>query len=80
MSKLKLLLPAAVLVASFVSAAQANPYYPFASWESTGAPYERCWWEESASRPFRLCVPVTPPRALGYYGYGGYNPDRAPGY
>ena len=79
MSRLKLLLSAGVIVASFAGAAQASPYYPFASWESTGAPFERCWWEESASRPFRLCVPVAP-HAWGYYGYGGYNPDRTPGY
>ncbi|HEY8126396.1 MAG TPA: hypothetical protein VIF88_13370 [Methylocystis sp.] len=73
MSKLKLLLSAAVLVAAFAGAAQANPqipaspanpYYPFASWESTGAPFEKCWWESGPSRSYRLCVPVPPP---GYY-------------
>ncbi|MBM3577976.1 MAG: hypothetical protein FJX40_10025 [Alphaproteobacteria bacterium] len=82
MSRIKLLLSAAVIVGSFAGAAQASPYYPFASWESTGAPFERCWWESGPSRPFRLCVPVAP-HALGYYGYGGrspgYNPDIAPG-
>ncbi|MFO1102669.1 MAG: hypothetical protein U1E20_07190 [Methylocystis sp.] len=81
MSKIKLLLLAAGVALSFAGAAQAGPYYPFASWESTGAPYERCWWQSGPSRPFRLCVPIAP-RALGYYGYAGrtpdYNPDVAP--
>ncbi|MGD9658024.1 MAG: hypothetical protein AB7U61_10380 [Methylocystis sp.] len=76
MSKIKLLLLAAFVVASFAGAARADdpdvpaspasPYYPFASWESTGAPFEKCWWEESPSRPYRLCVPIAPPRGLRY--------------
>jgi hypothetical protein len=82
MSILKLMLPAAVVLASFVGAAQAdpdipaspaNPYYPFASWESTGAPFEKCWWEEGPSRPYRLCVPVAPPRGPGYFARGSWS-------
>lgn len=79
MSMIKLLLSAVFVVACSAGAARANPdipaspaspYYPFASWESTGAPFEKCWWEESPSRPYRLCVPIAPPRVLGYYGRG----------
>ncbi|MGD9545375.1 MAG: hypothetical protein AB7F41_14140 [Methylocystis sp.] len=75
MSKIKLLLTAAFVVASFagpaladpdVPASPSSPYYPFASWESTGAPFEKCWWEEGPSRPYRLCVPTPPPHAWRY--------------
>lgn len=75
MSKIKLLLSAAFVAASVAGPAQAdpdvpaspaNPYYPFASWESTGAPFEKCWWEEGPSRPYRLCVPISPPRSWRY--------------
>ncbi|MGD9658025.1 MAG: hypothetical protein AB7U61_10385 [Methylocystis sp.] len=64
MSSFNYLLSIAVIVASFASAAQASPYFPFisaGSGESTGAPYEHCWWQSAPSRPYRRCVAITPP-------------------
>lgn len=74
MSKITLLLAVGAVAASFVGAAQANPY-PRVSWESTGAPFERCWWESGPSRPYRMCMQVPPAESSRYRLY---NPDISP--
>ncbi|MGD9545374.1 MAG: hypothetical protein AB7F41_14145 [Methylocystis sp.] len=64
MSNFKYLLSVAVIVASFAGAAQASPYFPFiaaGSGESTGAPFEHCWWQSAPSRPYRRCVAIPAP-------------------
>lgn len=63
MSYCKTLLSIAAIVASFAGAAHASPYFPFiaaGSGESTGAPFEHCWWQSAPSRPYRRCVAIPP--------------------
>jgi hypothetical protein len=74
MSKINYLLSICVIVAAFAGAAEASPYFPFisaGSGESTGAPYEHCWWQSAPSRPYRRCVAIPPPHPTYHAGRHG---------
>lgn len=74
MSKFNYLLSIGVIVASFAGAAQASPYFPFisaGSGESTGAPFEHCWWQSGPSRPYRRCVALPPPHETHHARHHG---------